>query len=190
MCEEGGVSGGDHPWVYRDAYNIGVGSQDLQVPSRRGRSAAAVRRTMMRSCCRQATRPGTWRAAWPLESSLVAWYARRPAIVCTAALSWRTVRGYAREVRRNCTRSLAQLAGDTQNVDINSWCEHAGGAGKLLQLPQVCILPSAHSPTAAGRPRHHWEPHADEVGGFVYDLESSTVLAASSPLLANSWGGL
>ena len=59
-------------------------------------------------------------AAWPLESSLVAWYAR-PVIVCTAALSWRIV-----------------AARDTQNVDTRiSWCEHAGGAGKLLQLPQV-----------------------------------------------------
>ena len=28
------------------------------------------------------------------------------------------------------------LAGDTQNVDI-SWCEHAGGAGELLQLRLV-----------------------------------------------------
>ena len=46
------------------------------------------------------------------------------------------------------------LERDTQNVDI-SWCVHAGGAGKLLQVPQV-LHPAIcyHSPTAASV---HWD---------------------------------
>jgi hypothetical protein len=101
---------------------------------------------------RQTTVPDTGTAAWPLESSLVAWYAR-PATICTAALSWRSVRGRCRFGR---VRGRRQLAGDTQNVDI-SWYKHAGGAGKLLQSAWCCILPSAHPPSSTAPPRHRME---------------------------------
>ena len=127
-------------------------SQDLLDPRHDARSSISLYESVHAVSGRQATVPDTGTAAWPLESSLVAWYAR-PATICTAALSWRSVRG---RCRFGCARGRRQLAGDTQNVDI-SWYKHAGGAGKLLQSAWCCILPSAHPPSSTAPPRHRME---------------------------------
>ena len=97
---------------------------------------------------RQPTVLDTRTAAWSLESSLVAWYARA-ASDSTAALSWRSVRG---RCRCKSARWLVQLAGDTEDVDI-SQDGRAGGEGEPLLL--LLVLHAAIcSIIDQRRPRH------------------------------------
>jgi hypothetical protein len=118
------------------------------------------------SCCtsnhavsgRQPTSPDTGTAGRPLESSLVAWYARL-AIVCTAALSWRSVRGRCRFGR---ARGRRQLALETHRTLISAGnrlqaCWGRGQAAAERLVLHTAVLPSAHLPSSTAPPRHRTE---------------------------------